>query len=282
MKNLIMISTGVILLGMFILTNFSYSNSNRFEAPSFQNLKALEMPTFVIHRGVILPNTENTLEAITQSLNRFPEAYIEIDVCETTDGRLVFLHSPKDCNRNVLDDKTAHLEEILDLFNHYPKARLQIDSKLERRSGYSTLAQMILSRDLTKQTIITSSDYALLQAFHIVYPDLNLGLDSGSIGRLNEQKVSEIIIHAKDINANVVFLDYGLFLGLTPEQIRQLVDLFHNENIVVNVWTVDDAKIFLWILQWKVDRVTTNRIDVLLSIIKTNQVPGILIAGFAS
>src|SRR4030042_2195887 len=278
MKNFLTIALGIVLLGMLTLISSSYRNSNQFAAPPFPDLKTLEMPIFVIHRGAIPPNNDNTLEAITQSLNLFPEGYMEIDVCETIAGKLVLshIHNPKDCDRNAIDENTAHLEQVFELFEHYPKVRLQIDSKIERRSGYGTLAKMVLSHNLTKQVIITSDNYALLQAFHTIYPDLNLGLDSGPIGKLNEEKVAEIILRSKSIGAGVIYLDYRLFLGLTPEEIRELMNYFHNEGIVVNVWTVDDPNLFLWTLHWRVDRITTNSIKNLLSIVKANQDPGIL------
>ena len=250
-----------------------------------------QTPKLVVHRGALPGFIPNTREAIVHTLNLIPGATIEIDVRETSDGVLVLLHDPlldsetsaegnvtdkkwdelqqhfrRDANGKITNVSITRLWEIIELLGKYPNAELQIESKPKNSSEYDTLALMVLSDpDIAKRIIITSGDLNILQLIHEKYSALRLGWDPGKLikDKLHITMVNEIIARAKTINAEIIYLDYGL---ISENSAAIFVQEFHDAGIAVDVWTINDPFKMCQFIRSGADRITTDRADLFYAI----------------
>lgn len=235
------------------------------------------LPDVVSHRGMVPAGEEYSLNIIRMAFDRFPQGEIEIDVRETEDGELVLSHDPVRSSQNL-----TRLEEIFDLLGEYPTMRLQIDSKVSCGEGCVKLAEMILSRPDLAERIIVSSNDLTLQKLYRLYPDLNLGLDSGE-KELNERNVDEIIQHARVLDANTVYLGYGLLARISEDIASQLVKKFQEAGLIVDVWTIDSQMDIMQVISLGVDKITTNRPEVFAQVVRLCVLPrDVVVAGFLS
>jgi glycerophosphoryl diester phosphodiesterase len=216
-------------------------------------------PLVIAHRGSSVYAPENTLAAFNLAVRQEADA-IELDVDLTCDGHVVVMHDTTiDRTTNghgrVADltleeirqvdagawkdaafkgERVPLLQEVLEAMGQRLLINVEVKSTLLRSSGVEAkVAALIEQHGLLDRVIISSfNPFALRRVKHI-----NPGLACA-------------LIYAPDLP---IFLRNAWFAPLIPNlnarhphhsQVnRDMVDQFHAQGLVVNVWTVNQAGI---------------------------------------
>ena len=228
------------------------------------------------HRGASAYRPENTLEAFALAIEQKADG-IELDVHLTQDGYVVVAHDERlervsngtgFINDHTLDQLKAlnfnrcfpaqsacripTLEEVYSLVKGSP-AKVNIELKTTEFM-YPELPQKLIRLEreyaMEERVIYSSFNHYSLLAIKQIKPDAKIGL-------LYALGVVDPWVYAKYVSAAAIHPHYAIIMAL-PDAVR----LCHENGILVNVWTVDDAKALGYMFQCGVDAVITNRPDV--------------------
>ena len=81
---------------------------------------------------------------------------------------------------------------------------------------------------------------------------------------MGDEFLSQIISRSKEINAEAIYLDNRLILRRQKE--LNLIEIFHENGIEVAVWTVNKKEEMQLLINLGVDRITTDRTDLLIQL----------------
>jgi glycerophosphoryl diester phosphodiesterase len=206
-------------------------------------------PTEVVaHRGASAAAPENTLAAVRLAIDSGAD-WVEIDVQETADGRIVVIHdsdlkkvggsalnvrgSTAEQLRQVdigswfgqefADQRIPTLVEVLDLC----KGRIGVNIELKYYGGEVALEQRVIDiverAGMTDQVVAMSLSYQGIQTLRRLRPEWTVGLlSSVAIGNLAALDVDFLALNGR---------------AATRHLIRQA----HRHGKEVMVWTVNDA-----------------------------------------
>lgn len=233
----------------------------------------MKKPLMIAHRGYSRYEKENTLIAFSCAGN-IEEFYgIETDVHVTTDNVYITVHDEttnritnentcidvekstfKEVSNVILCDVDGNLRndlripKMIDYFKICKKYNKVAVCELKQRFNESQLKEIL--------SIITSLDM-LQNTIFISFVIENL-IDLKKID--NTLKAQFLTANFSD-NLIETLLKYGLDLDIYHKAISESqVKLCHDNNILVNVWTVDDiedAKIYA---SWGIDFITSNHL----------------------
>ena len=224
------------------------------------------------HRGLSSLFPENTIEAFKEAL-KYKIDGIETDIQLTKDGKMVIFHDEtlerttngkgflKDYTLEELKDLNAnnHMEgvykiptltELLDLLKDYPDLTINLELKtsvFEYPGIEEKVYDEVKKFGLQKQIIISSFNHYSLLRFQKIDPSIRLGV-------LTADRFIDILGYMKKYGFNC----YHPFFPLAE---KEYVEACHNENIEVNVWTVDQDYVYELLKQNGVDTIMTNCCD---------------------
>ena len=217
------------------------------------------------HRGASRQAPENTMAAV-RAAHAAGATHVEIDVQRTRDGSIVVLHDadlmrmagdPRRLRDLTLDelariDVGAHsdpryagervptLAEVID----FARGRLRLNVELKYPAPDEQLApavvDLLLRERFTDQAVVTSLDQAALRQVERIAPSVRTGLIvTASVGNLTATE-------ADFVSLNVARAEAAL--------VRRL----HSAGKQVHVWTVNDPKAMLAMIERNVDNVITD------------------------
>ncbi|PAM95091.1 glycerophosphodiester phosphodiesterase [Flavobacterium sp. IR1] len=225
----------------------------------------------VAHRGAFKANNlpENSIAALRHAID-LKLAGSEFDVVMTLDDSLVVNHDPH-YNKMVIE-KTNYADLIrFKLSNGEKLPTLEeyiIEGKKNNKqtmlvceikpSGISTergkeiavkVVEKIKKLKAEKRTIYISFDYEILKQIQQVAPRASLQYLEGnkSPSELKKDRIAGADYH------------YSVF-EKHPEWIKEAKD----NKIILNVWTVNDAKVMDWIIENDFDYITTNEPELVI------------------
>jgi len=224
------------------------------------------------HRGAGSLAPENTLAAIDSGIAHRAD-FVEIDIHQTSDGKLVVMHD-KTVNRttnghgqiadlsysevsklSIKDEKgilrkglrVPLLEEVLAKIS---KSETKLIIELKNPDKYpgilDNLSQVIKNQAVQKKVMVFSFDKASLRAFRKLMPEIPIG--AFCFGQENIYKLKDMDYICPSI--------YSLYLR--PE----IVDDIHQLGKKIFVWTLDKPGQMRFALKKDVDGIITNRPDV--------------------
>ncbi|MBZ6002921.1 glycerophosphoryl diester phosphodiesterase [Leuconostoc gelidum subsp. aenigmaticum] len=228
----------------------------------------------IAHRGISAQAPENTRAAFEKMVALNVE-WLETDIDMTSDGELILIHDDKvdrvsngsgSVNDMTLielqkldfgrwfgeayaNERIVTLKWLIDFINHYHfnvNFELKTALKSDKQNAYLTSVCQALRQVSSKVKIIVSSfDMTLLKKFHVLMPDVQIGV-------LIEGKLPDnIVAIAKNIGAVYVHPDVDY---LTKEQTKKLID----NHLQVNVWTVNDMIVAEKLEKWRVEAIFTD------------------------
>jgi glycerophosphoryl diester phosphodiesterase len=234
------------------------------------------------HRGGArhpeIAGLENTLVAFEHAV-ALGYRYLETDVRATRDGVLLAFHD------EVLDRVTSNVGSVLeaayvdlrtaliggrepiprmvDLLEHFPDSRFNIDIKSEAAVG--VLADLIEHTQCHDRVCVGSFSEKRLRAFRRAvsrpvptsYGPLAVGL-----GRLAPQRLTRRVLEGAGNAFQVPARHFGVQI-VTPA----FVERAHRAGRPVHVWTVDEPEEMAALLDLGVDGLITDRTDVLRDVL---------------
>jgi len=226
------------------------------------------------HRGSSHKAPENTLSAIQQAIDDGAD-FAEIDVQTTADGVVVVIHDADlmrlaSVNRRIQDiryeelkeidigswfssdfrkERTPTLEEAINLSQG--RIRLNIELKYNRPDPElaSKVAQIIRRNAFKEQSIVSSLNNRELQKFRKIFPGIKAGL---------------IVFRAL---GNISLTDSDFLSIQANMATSRLVKNAHQMGKEIHVWTVNDARTTLSMIEVGVDNIITDRPEMVLDVI---------------
>lgn len=231
---------------------------------------------YVGHRGSRGVGVENTIEAFLEGIRRSYQA-LECDVRVSKDLQFIIFHDPdlkrlalrdeivenmtleelksivltQKIGERVLSGKIPTLQEYLELCKKYqvtPLIELKWSTGINNNdcTNVDKLIKLIEEHDALDQAIILTSMTNVLQYLRNYYPNLQLQLLLGASQPLN--------------NTNLKFAFYNnISLDLHYSLVTQeIINLAHQNNVLVNCWSVNDEGLAQKFAKMGIDMITTD------------------------
>jgi len=187
----------------------------------------------------------------------------------------------------ITSESLPALDEVMEIMKKQ-NTDLQIDAKYyDSYKIVEAILQRINNNDMAK-TIITSTNLKFLKKVRKTDPNIRLGYDPQDMydaelinnlknmytthtdfspitfEKMGGEFFSQIISRSKEINAEAIYLDYRLILRRQKE--LNLIEIFHENGIEVDAWTVNKKEEMQMLIDLGVDRITTDRTDLLIQL----------------
>lgn len=260
----------------YIDKNKVYMVKVNYNAQHENNIK-INKEKIIAHRGVYFKETENSLDAIKNSINH-KVCYAEIDVQSTKDGIVVLMHD-KSLKRLTGLNKTVYqlnYDEIrkLNIGSHYfsrfrqkkiptlnevikecnGKIKLIVDIKPygDTKSLTQQVVSIIKKNNFENQCMIHSLSYNILSDVK----RLNSNIETGYViyNPLQLSDLTKFDVDFYSINQNMVT--------------KSLVIQIHESNKKVYVWKVDNKDCMNKVINLNVDGVIADKLSTLIDIKK--------------
>jgi glycerophosphoryl diester phosphodiesterase len=217
----------------------------------------------VAHRGASAYEPENTLRSVKRALELGADM-VEVDVRASRDGHIVVMHDAmvdrttngkgyvKDMTLEELKklkvglgERVPTLQEVAELIRG--KAQLVVEIKVPEIE--EKVLQIIKENELERDVLITSFYHPILK--HV--KELNPNVRTGAIIASRPIKAARL---AMDANSNALFPKY---VYVDPRMVEEA----HRHDLAVYPWTVDALNEIEPLIKMGVDRIVTNKPDVL-------------------
>ncbi|MBY9011196.1 MAG: hypothetical protein KGD70_02360 [Candidatus Lokiarchaeota archaeon] len=221
------------------------------------------------HRGASAIAPENTLKAFKKAIELKAD-YVEFDVQETRDGKLVITHDDDvkritgqdglitDMTLDELkkldfgeNEKIPTLEELISL----TKNKISLNCEIKVEGIAENVLRILREFNVLETTIVSSFIHDELLKFASLEPSLKLASlePTAGIMKLDWDKKKAMIQYCIDnnlyaINPIVMMVD------------QQFVDFAHDNKIKVFPWTVDSKVSIKKLIRFGVDGIITNDI----------------------
>ena len=231
-------------------------------------------PLGFAHRGGAGGGGENTVAAFARAVS-LGYRYIETDVRATADGVAVILHDDtldrvfghhgrvcdlrwEDLASLRADGATVvpRLDEVLD---GWPEVRFNIDAKSD--DAVAPIVAAVRWAAAEEQVLLASFDDARLARLRrMAGPRVATSMGVREVARL---WVAARLGRRLRVPAGVVAAQVPLRHGPVSVVTRQFIRYCHRLGLQVHVWTIDDPTEMRVLLDWGVDGIMTDRIEVL-------------------
>lgn len=226
----------------------------------------------VAHRGAALINTENTLKAFNFSAKR-TYVGLECDVHPSRDGLIVISHDSNlkrvsgtdlyipnydyedikkvkfiDINTNSLSD-----ELYAPLLKDYLKV-----CKENGKVAVIELKETIKEKDLYEVKRIVEEENMMDNVIFISFFVGYLVKLRGLLPQVEMQFLTEVF------NSTVLDICVQYNLGIDANykiMTKEIIDLYHKNNLKVNVYTVNDLEVALKLISYGIDYITSNILE---------------------
>ena len=279
-KNITLFLVIFIILCSLLLT-FTYrkpvSANNSENVFSLKNTNNMDKFMVVAHRSVYFKEPENSMSAIKGSINHKIQ-YVEIDVQETKDGKVVLMHD-KNLRRltgfnGTVDELNYSKIENLHLRSHFASGF--IDEKIP------TLDSVIKTSKNKMHLIIEIKPYA--KTYKLTENVVNIIEKNGIVNKCMVHSLSyRILLNVRKLNPNIATgyiatsprknfssMDVNFFSIeqnlLTPK----LIAAIHKSHRKIYAWTVDSPYSMKNIISLHVDGIITDYPQVLINVLRKN------------
>lgn len=244
----------------------------------------LDQPGAVLafaHRGGAhhpdIEGLENTLVAFEHAV-ALGYTYLETDVHATTDGVLLAFHdavldrvtsvvgsiaerASHDLVETLIGDREP-IPRMLDLLEHFPQARFNID--LKSMGAVNLLADLIERTRCHDRVCIGSFSERRLRAFRRLV-SRPVATSFGPVGVALHRVAPPVVIRRGGPGGDA--LQVPALVSQVPFVTERFVERSHAAGYPVHVWTVDDPAMMHTLLDLGVDGLMTDRTDVLREVL---------------
>jgi len=234
----------------------------------------------IAHRGASNIAPENTGIAFQKAFQIGADG-VEFDVHLTSDGEPVVIHDERvDRTTNGIGyvksltlseikkldagsyfhtrycgEKILTLEEALDLVKNFKIINIEIKNNLlEYNKIEEKVIKIIRDKKMEEKVICSSFNHCSMFKIKKIDPDINTGL-------LYISLLFQPWKYAQRVGAQAI---HPYFISAS----REIVKRCHDNNVRINVWTVDKEKYIRKMIANKIDCLITNNPEIALSILK--------------
>jgi glycerophosphoryl diester phosphodiesterase len=227
------------------------------------------------HRGASVHAPENSLAAFRAALDA-GATYVELDVQQTRDRRIVVLHDgdfmrmggdPRKVSELTAAELTAidigrkydakfagerapMLDEVIELVRGKMKINVELKYNVPDADLAPAVIDLLRREHFLDQVVITSLDYAALQQVESIEPQLTTGhIVTAAVGNV--------------VRTGADFLSLG-----SAQATRSLIRRAHAAGKEVHVWTVNKPEVMLRMIERGVDNIITDDPALLVRVIR--------------
>lgn len=226
----------------------------------------------VAHRGVSGLETENSCAAFVAAGNR---SYfgIETDVHRTCDGQLVCIHDGN-TGRVAENDLAVEKSTLSDLralvLKDMDGSKGRFDLRIPTLKEYVRICKkyrkicvLELKSDFTQEEIGQIVDVFRAESYLCGVIFISFVLDNLLlVKKLLPKQVCQFLVEEYTDDLVALLVQHGLDLDINLHALtREGLEKLHENNIRVNVWTVDDPKDAERLVSWGVDYITSNILE---------------------
>ncbi|HHU56483.1 MAG TPA: hypothetical protein GXZ48_07345 [Acholeplasmataceae bacterium] len=226
----------------------------------------------IAHRGLSGLEKENTISAFVAAGNRSYYG-IECDVHKTKDGIFVIIHDDNTKRISCVDKKISECtyEELLqvninDVIDNNPKAYLKIPTFIDyldiclkyRKHCIIELKGRFYKDDIEKLINIIESRNYIKNVTFISFTFEYL-ID---VRKINNQVSCQFLTAKYTPELLNLLTTYQMDLDIHYEAVtKDLIKELHDNNILINIWTVNDPVIGEKLASWGADYITTDILE---------------------
>jgi|LGOV01.1.fsa_nt_gb glycerophosphoryl diester phosphodiesterase len=256
------------VIAVIIMSVFTYSFIDKVDKMKYD-------VKITAHRGSSIDAPENTLSAIEAAVNNGAD-FVEIDVQETKDSKLILLHdksfkrttgidkSPWELTLNEIkqldagswfdaeykDEKIPTLEEVIEYSKGKINLNIEIKTDKHNENLVSEVVRVIKENGIIDTCVVTSIDYEALEEVEKYESEIKTGyimfIALGDLNKLNIDfySIEETVVSKKFINNA------------------------HRIGREVHVWTINTIESMGNVLKLGVDNIITDNVNELKQLIE--------------
>ncbi len=252
MKRKVIIPIAIILT-LAILSTIVFFGVRTMKLNEYKNTK-LNLPegfTITAHTGC-MGTKENSLESIKMGIENGAQI-IEFDLYFTEDGEPVLAHDEPVGDEVTLDEAFAYLRMFKD-------AKANVDIKTV--DALEKVYPLAKENNVADRIFYTGVKDEFVDAVKKNSPEIQyyLNVDVDKSKNTDEEYLLSLVEKVK--NAGAVGINFNY-----KSASKELVDIFHENNLLVSIWTVDSEYNMYKILSFGPDNITTRNPDKLAEII---------------
>ena len=252
-KKLVGVVTAIILTLIIILGGMIFMNNKKEQ--EFYKSQPLSLPkdfTYTAHTGCC-GTEDNSLEAIKVGIEHGVDI-VEFDLYFNNENIAVLSHDAPKGNEVTLD-------EAFELIATYNDIKVNVDVKL-CNDNLHVVYDLAEKYDITDRIFFTGVNLEDVETVKKECPEVDyyLNYDVKKESKQTPEYLNELVGIVKDNGA--VGINFN-----KDSATKELVDTFHNNGLLVSIWTVNEEKDMYKILYFAPDNITTRNPDVLKSII---------------
>lgn len=225
---------------------------------------------FIAHRGLSGLERENTIRAFVAANNRTYYG-CECDIHYTKDKHLVICHDEftgRVSNTNLIISNST-FEEIdkvrLNEFNCNESARdLLIPTfteYLELQKKYNKHCIIEIKCEISIED--AKEIMEIIKPYYDLVTFISFYLDNLKIMRKLDDKIPMMYLSSKyDDSLIDTCKEHNLGIDILYKELTQeRINKFHDSNIIVNAWTINDKNVAKSMIEWGIDFITTNILE---------------------
>ena len=221
------------------------------------------------HKGASKISPENTLLAFQKAIELEAD-YIEFDIHKSLDGEIVVIHDNDTYNTTGTHGliKELKLKEIkkldagegekiptLDEVIKITKGKIHLQPEIKAPGLIDDLVQILRKNGLIENTIISSFDITQLIKIKEIEPNLKIGY-----------LIPSELTRSRVLNRYIQKVVKNEFYAIHPHYTaisKEFVDTAYANNLILNVWTVNEEKEIKTLIDLGVDGIITDDIALL-------------------
>ena len=222
---------------------------------------------FIAHRGLSLVKVENTIESFTYSSKKNYFG-LECDLHSTKDNFILISHDNSlkrvfDVDKNITDETFESIRSLKLIKDgkcyQIPTLSEYID--IAKQTGKEIIVELkeTLSKDNIDSILetIKGKEYISKTTFISFYP--------GYLTYVREQEKHVrllMLLEFFDRGTLEMCIQYNIGIDINYKLLnKNIVNLYHKYNLIVNCYTVDDKDIALKLIEMGVDYITTDCLE---------------------
>jgi glycerophosphoryl diester phosphodiesterase len=206
------------------------------------------------HAGCM--NTKmDSLESIIAGINAGANI-VEVDIRFMNNCIPILSHDKLKIRKHII-----RLEEALKIVKEFNNIKINLDIK--EIEGIIYLKELLYKTGMNNRVFLTGISYDLVGQVLEKPIDIPyfLNIDPNLFNRTNKDYIIEQIKMINNMDVLGINIDYHF---VTPK----LVEDIHNINKKLSVWTVDNFDDIYRMIEYGVDNITTNKVDMVAEILK--------------
>ena len=242
----------IVLLMSLVVVALTFSGYN------YIKIKHVVLPegfTVTAHTGCE-ETEDNSLDSIRKGYESGADI-VEIDLNFTSNGEAVLSHDEPQSGCVTLDEAFALIAELPDL-------KVNVDCKSV--ANLKVVTELAKKHRISDRIFYTGIREENIKVVREQTPDIAywLNFDVDAEKNTDEEYLLSLAKKTREVGAVGININYGTCS-------KQLVDVFHNEGLLVSIWTVNKKLDMIKTISFCADNMTTRQPSQLVEIVELNK-----------